>query len=82
MKIRFERYQYQVLDVAQEIHMHVTGSSDCVHPDEIKRLVDFLRMRLDTWTAPVIHWREFDNTVKALLEAAIQEWEATQEGEA
>ncbi len=70
-----DRYKHQVLDAAQEIHMHVTGASDCVHPDEVKELVEFLKSRLKMWSTPVRPFREFDNAVEAVLRAAIREWE-------
>jgi len=71
----FERYELQIFDVCQEIHMHTTGSSDCVHPVDVDKFSKWLKMRLESWSVSVgCRWHEFDEVARKLCVEALKEW--------
>jgi hypothetical protein len=67
--------QRSILEVALEVHMTATGSYD--RPEHEQELdITILKNRLETWEHSLTNALWFDNTVKALITAAIWEVEA------
>ncbi len=67
-----ERCKGSILDMALELHGMITGASDW-NEEDVSNYVFCIEEVLNTWK-PAIHHKEFDNYVKKLLEAAIDEY--------
>lgn len=62
--------------------MHITGSSDCVHPDDIKKMILFVQHRVEDWSIACYPFcQNFDEAVRSLCLAVLEEaskWEKEQ----
>jgi hypothetical protein len=65
---------WSLLDLAEDLHMNCTGSSDTLGPKEAKETADFIQYRLDTWQKSAPLSAHYDNCVKALLSAVLVEY--------
>lgn len=63
--MREDRYMFDVLDVCQAIHTHLSGASDPL--DNYTVFVDWLRYRLESWQKPAQRYAGFDLAVKKLV---------------
>lgn len=62
-----------LLAVAQEIHMHATGSATHLAIEELDRYAHWLQCRVDNWRPPYKFTREFDDAVLSVCQAALAE---------
>ena len=68
-----DRYAYQLLEVALDLHTSAVGTSDPMPDDMHQRLTTWLRMRLDTWAPSFPRSANFDAAIRALCVAALDE---------
>jgi hypothetical protein len=66
-----------LLDIAADLHMSITGASDCTDHATQEMQAKAIRHALDTWSKPLPRSEKWDNAVKWLLEAVVAEWEAS-----
>lgn len=63
----------KLLDIALELHNNITGSSDCSSKEELINYRNAIQVAVLTWEPPVCHWARFDNAVRELCEAVLEE---------
>lgn len=64
-----------LLSMALELHMTITGASLDSPPNEIARIVDVLSNRLHSWRPSVNGCERFDSAVYILIKVALDEYE-------
>jgi len=63
-----------LLTACVALHMSGSGVTDLLSDEDEAGMLAWLRERLDRWTpTPCEKWRRFDDAVKALVEAAVDE---------
>lgn len=68
-----DRYRWGIEAAAMAVHGAVTGSCDWGDADE---MAEWLRGRLADWQASPVPTARFDDTVKAMAQAALDEYDA------
>ena len=69
-----DRYDLEILPVCLGLHMAHTGSADPLPSEDKARHVAWLRQRLADWQpTPHAKWERFDETVKTLIMATLDE---------
>ncbi len=63
----------KILETCEEIHMSCTGASDDFGSVAIAQRVEFLKAKIATWKASPHFSSTYDNAVKELMKAAIEE---------
>lgn len=76
---QYERYKFELLPICQSIHSSVCGSSDPLDPSILDEYIKFLEMRIENWSKSFKDSHRFDNLVKELCLAAINEGKIYQE---
>lgn len=68
------RDRRSLLEIALDVHMTTTGNSERSLKAQ-DRDVEALRLALDTWEHQLCKYEDFDNAVRALIKAALDEHE-------
>lgn len=69
------RYEYpDIVSCAESLHEHTTGSSDALAETEEKKVVEFLKMRLEDWQSSRSESARYDEAVRQLVREAIAEY--------
>lgn len=67
------RYDLEILPVSLGLHMAHTGSADPLPAEDKARHVAWLRQRLAEWQPSHAKWERFDEAVKAIIMATLDE---------
>ncbi len=68
-----DRYDLEILPVCLGLHMAHTGSADPMPAEDKARHVAWLRQRLTDWQPAHAKWERFDEAVKVLIMATLDE---------
>lgn len=71
-----ERYEFSVLEVAQDLAGSVTGTFGGRSRDEMDRRAQWLKRRLAEWTPSIGVAESFDDAVRNLAKAALALYES------
>ena len=71
-----ERYEFSVLEVAQDLAGSVTGTFGGRSRDEMDRRAQWLKCRLAEWTPSIGVAESFDDAVRNLAKAALALYES------
>lgn len=63
-----------VLDIALEVHSRLCGAMEVGDLDDLKMKVDALRRRLNKWSPSILNSNLFDDAVRLVMHAAINDW--------
>lgn len=70
---------FDLLPNALELHMAVTGASDCIGYKQMHFIYQNIKRRLNEWRPSVGPWERFDNAVEEMCETACNEYEKWRE---
>lgn len=62
-----------LLPMVLELHMNITGNSDATPKTELIRYRDVIKLAIDTWDKSPKFSAKFDDAVKAVCEAVLEE---------
>jgi hypothetical protein len=72
---RFHRYQIPLLDLAQKLHMSITGTGS-LYTQESLIAYGYIQARLETWRQEKYRSAMYDSAVFLLLSSVSREYEA------
>jgi hypothetical protein len=79
--LRRYKYKYKLLPCLQELHSLFNGAlEDHSLQEEVPERIEWLRYRSNSWVPYKIFGGEFDNNVKSLIDALINEYEVWKTG--
>ncbi len=67
------RYEMSVFLACAELHGHITGTGPRLDAEVTHRLLDWLNERLLCWTTSKPAYEKYDEAVRSLIVATIQE---------
>jgi hypothetical protein len=67
----FNRYEFTILDVCQQIKGEVCGSHGGLQLDQIQHRYQWLKRRLSTWDDGIAPFSYYDRVVKELAATAV-----------
>lgn len=68
------RYEYSILNVCEELHMNLNNTSDTLSEQDMEMVANYLQYRLDGWTRGIPSTEKYDNAVKELMKAVLEEY--------
>jgi hypothetical protein len=71
--IVYERYDAELLELVQALHMATTGSSD-LNPDRIAFCRGFIQVRLDDWLNSCLQDASYDELVRRLCRLVLEQY--------
>jgi hypothetical protein len=62
-----------LLKTVEELHMNLTGASDCSSPSEMIKMRNAIMVAVNTWEPSHSFSKKYDDAVKALCQAVLDE---------
>lgn len=78
VRTRYDETKFRnLLEICLDVHMYTTGSSDDLSPDEYEYDKQTLAIALNNWREEIPRSKAFDDAVKALIQATLNEAQMT-----